>query len=439
MDANNIAAYHSLLIRTVFLTKLEKTKIDIFLDKKIPLDLDSETENIVKYLFTHYFIITSDEEDSMLKQNCIESILHPIIANTYIITTENCNFRCEYCFISQAVEKSKASKKMSRRVVDATLNLLQKTYEKQNIDIEKNITFYGGEPLLNFDAIRYFMQKVGQINDSTWPSNINYSIITNGSLLNKDHLLFFKENNIGLCISCDFDQPSNAHRPDKYGNCTSATVEKTIQLCREEKVSYGLSITISEDTMKNKEHVINNIIALKPVSVGFNMLLPNKGICVPEAYYEEATNFMIYGFEKLRDANIYEDRIMRKVNAFSNSILYPYDCCACGGNQYVISPDGKIGICHGYLNNRKYFTSNVFNNNFDFESDSVFSYWRKRSPLFMQSCQNCECLSICGGGCAYAADYNNGSIYSLDSRFCTHSKTILKWLINSLFKITTSM
>lgn len=431
-----IAVYHSLLIRTVFLTRLEKEKIDRFLNNSTTIDLDVETEKNINHLFSNYFIIESDKEDEEIKKQCIENICYSFIANTYIITTENCNFNCNYCFVSQAVMSNRAHKIMTKDVVDATIDLLQRTYENQkDKKIDNTITFYGGEPLLNYEMIEYFMQKVTRMKQTSyWPSNVKYSIITNGSLLNEEHINFLKNNNIGICISFDVDKDSETQRISKLGQTTSELIRKSIQLCKDEGVSFGLSVTVTESTIKNKESVIKDIIAIEPVTVGFNMLIPNKGVQVSKSYYEDATNFMIYGFEKLREVGIYEDRIMRKVDSFTNSKLYPYDCCACGGNQYVISPDGEIGICHGYLNDRSYFSANVFEEKFDFKNNPVFLYWKNRSPLFMQECQNCECLGICGGGCAYAAEYNKGSIFGLDERFCVHSKTILKWLLNSLYQ-----
>ena len=142
---------------------------------------------------------------------------------------------------------------------------------------------------------------------------------------------------------------------------------------------------------------------------------------------------MIEAFKELREVGIFEDRIMRKVQAFEDGKLFLYDCCASGGNQYVIDPAGNIGICHGYLNNGKYFSDNVSNPTFDFRNNDVYHFWRNRTPLRMEQCQNCECIGICGGGCPYAADFMHGSIYEVDDRFCIHAKKVLNWMIKDLY------
>ena len=430
-----IGVFHSLLIRTVFLSPQEKKVIDSYLENGTPLN--DELKETVNYLFANYYIVNSDKEDKDLYRQCVGMIYPPAISNAYIVVTENCNFSCKYCFISERVTANDKNKIMSKEVAKASVELLQRTYERQQHEYDKTITFYGGEPLLNFDIIKYFMQEVDNTKAfSYWPSDVKYAIITNGSLLTKEHIAFLRQNNIALSISYDVDKHSHANRADKTGQDTFDVVRNNIQMCIDEKMPYSLSITISEATIRNRESVLHEIMMLEPLTIAFNMLIPNKHLTPANTYYEDATDFMIECFKLLRNKGIYEDRVMRKVQAFIDNKLYLYDCCASGGNQYVITPDGKIGICHGYLNNRKFFSASIFDNDFDFRNSDDFAYWKNRSPLLMPECQNCECLGICGGGCPYAADYMHNSIFALDERFCIHAKKILKWLIKDLYKQT---
>lgn len=429
---DHIGLYHSLLVRTVFITKKEKEDIDLYI--KSGCSVSKELKGIIDFLHSNYFLVNSEEDDCDIYQHCVDTIPPSVISNTYIIVTENCNFNCKYCFLSERVSYTDTNKHMSNEVAKAAIELLQKTYEKQNFSYDKTITFYGGEPLLNFDVIKYFMQEIDIVKSKGyWPSGVKYTIITNGSLLTREHLDFFRYYNIGLCISYDVDVDSHSNRINKKNENTFNVVRNNIQLCIDNEMPFGLSITISDSTIKNKELILREIEYMKPISVGFNMLLPNPNTKPLKSYYEDSTQFMIYCFKRLREMGIYEDKMMRKVNSFSNNSIYLYDCCGCGGNQFVITPDGKVGICHGYLNNRKYFSSTVFDKQFDFRNNPDFLYWKKRTPILMSECQDCECLGICGGGCAYAAEYNHGTIYSLDERFCTHAKIVLDWLVNDLY------
>lgn len=432
VDDDIIALYHALLIRTVFITNQEAQQISLYFEKGSTDD--KSIIETVNYLYTNYFVVNNEEEDRVLYSKCIDMISEPAISNAYIIVTENCNFNCKYCFISDAVQNAKLVKVMSKDVATKTVMLLQRTYEKQQHSYDKTITFYGGEPLLNFNIIKFFMNEVNRIKkEHYWPSDVKYALITNGSLLTKNILQTIKECGIALSISYDVDKESHSNRIDKMGNNSYDVVKQKIALCNEMEIPFSLSITITDTLLKHKDEILPEILVLSPLTVAFNLLIPNKGILQNDNYYKDATDFMLDTFCQLRTIGIYEDRIMRKVHSFKENKMYLYDCCASGGNQYVIAPDGTIGICHGYLNNRKYFSSNVSDTKFDFREHPDYQYWKKRTPLLMPQCQECECLSICGGGCPYAADYMYGSIYELDTRFCIHAKKVLAWLIKDLY------
>ncbi|MBF0651080.1 radical SAM protein [Dysgonomonas sp. GY75] len=432
VEKNVIGIYHSLLIKTVFIDKEELQNIELYF--RTNKFVNTEIENSIKYLYQNYFIIKSNEEDNALYDKCTSLIFPSAISNTYIVVTENCNFNCKYCFISETVNANKINKVMTQEGVQASVALLQRTYERQQTDYDKTITFYGGEPLLNYDIIKFFIEEIELIKRTEyWPDDVRFAIITNGSLLTSEIIEFLKANRISIGISYDIDKSAHSNRISKNNKDTFDIVREKIELCKTEQIPFSLSITITENIIKNKEAILEEILKINPTTVAFNLLIPNHKILQNNSYYENATGFMIDIFKVLRKQGIYEDRVMRKVQAFSVNKLYLYDCCASGGNQYTITPSGEIGICHGYLNNRKYFSANVFDKNFDFRENIDFNYWKKRSPLFMEKCFDCECLGICGGGCPYAAEYMYGSIYELDERFCIHAKKLLKWLIDDLY------
>jgi len=82
---------------------------------------------------------------------------------------------------------------------------------------------------------------------------------------------------------------------------------------------------------------------------------------------------------------------------------------------------------------KNYFFSEA-SSNLDFHSDPTVNEWNNRTPLNMPQCKNCAAIGICGGGCAYGAQLRNGSIWSVDDRFCNHSLSILEWVIWDIYK-----
>lgn len=433
INKKTIAFYHALLVKVVFLTDDEVMAIKKYLDGNNP---ESEADKgIINFLYANYFIINDDSEDELLYNKTVELISPSAISNVYIVVTENCNFKCKYCFISKVVQKDAPAKTMTIDVARKAIALLQRTYERQQTAYDKTITFYGGEPLLNIDVIRFFMEEIEKIKMSGkyWPQDVKYALITNGSLITEEILDTLKNYGIALSISYDIDKMAHSNRISKNSQDSFETVRQKINLCRLKKHPFSLSITISNETIQNRNTIIEEIKKLNPTTVAFNMLIPNEHGMPPITYYQQATDFMIESFKELREVGVFEDRIMRKVQAFEDSKLFLYDCCASGGNQYVIDPSGNIGVCHGYLNDRKFFSDNVSNVDFDFRKNETFQYWRNRTPIRMEQCRDCECIGICGGGCPYAADFMHGSIYEVDDRFCIHAKKVLEWMINDVY------
>ena len=439
LSEEDVALYHSLLVETVFLKKYEYETIKRCIESHSLADGNEAIEEAVKYLFEQSFIVATPQRDEIVFQNALSVLGEQTLNNVYVVLTEACNFSCKYCFLAKALNGT-TSRYMSKKVAKAMLVLLQKIYEKQAFVTAPTITFYGGEPLLNFQLIKYIFSEIENIKKTSfWPKDVRYAIITNGSLLTQEIILFMKEKKIALGISYDGERQANRNRLMKNGGAeTTDNVLRNIELCHRYSLPFSLSTTITEEVIAHKTHVINNLLALAPEALSFNLLIPNPFQQQDDSYYERATDFMIDAFIFLREKGVYEDRMMRKVFAFINQSFYPYDCYAAGANQLVVTPKGELGVCHAFLNDRQYFNASVFDENFDYKSNRSFLYWRKRMPILMHECQTCVCLGICGGGCAYAAAYRNGSIYELDKGFCIQSKKILRWLLRDLWLSCTS-
>ena len=94
-----------------------------------------------------------------------------------IIVTNQCNKRCQYCDLDFR----------NTYIPLDFFDILFKKYMEFSSKIEKiHLNFFGGEPMLNFEAVKYGVK--------TFNSHASYSIGTNGDLLKKEHLEFFLQN-----------------------------------------------------------------------------------------------------------------------------------------------------------------------------------------------------------------------------------------------------
>ena len=159
-------------------------------------------------------------EAGLLKTNRVQKIKHPytellpyaLKRKVHILIlqiTQNCNLRCEYCLYSGGYKTRKhQNKRMNWITAKEAIDFLKAhSNEKKKV----YIAFYGGEPLLEFELIR----KCVHYAQSIMPGKeIEYSMTTNGTLLNKEVIEYLVKNNFKITVS--IDGPKEVHDRSRH-------------------------------------------------------------------------------------------------------------------------------------------------------------------------------------------------------------------------------
>lgn len=126
----------------------------------------------------------------------------------FIILGDDCNLSCRYCIQHQI-----ARVQQKADVDPAVLRWIDE--EAKLTDGMMSVCFFGGEPLLYFDAIKTI---VGYHK----AENIQYHMITNGKALTRDMVDFFNAHRVYLNVSWDGDRVKETRGYDvfdaKHGN-----------------------------------------------------------------------------------------------------------------------------------------------------------------------------------------------------------------------------
>ena len=445
-----IALYHSLRMKPVYLTKKAFRSLQAWLAsslcKKVedaPADIRTEVNELVKYKILTQ---TKDEDDKVL-QFVRSKIPAPAINVCYMIMSEQCNLACKYCFLGNNDCEKRGNfllEKMSVETAEQAIKFFIRQIKESGLDTEKNkpvLIFYGGEPLVNYDVLEYIAKRINELrNVERSIRNIEMSMVTNGLLLDEDRIIRLHELGVSIAISIDgFTEEANSMRVDVAGKPVFSRILEKLDLCKKIGVNVSLSVTLSEETIKNTKDILKLVEKYDIKAFGFNIMMSSDTFVLPNSYNEAAAQFIIDEFIELRERGIYEDRMMRKLKAFSKSQVYFSDCAATAGGQIVIAPDGRVGICHGCLHNKQYFVANINDDDFIAVKDKNFIEWSQLTPLNHEECMDCPALGICGGGCPVNAMYlkPGNTIHSLDERFCVHSKKTLEFFIKDLYRIVT--
>lgn len=443
-----VALYHSLRMKPVYIKKDTYEDLRAWLASPFCNDYDdapegikSEVAELVKYKILNH----SEEDDDKVLKFIKSKIPEPAINVCYIITSEQCNLACKYCFLGNNNNDKRnrfALENMSKDVADKAIDFFIRQIKFSDLDTEDNkpvIIFYGGEPMVNYDMIVYVAEKINSMRDSEkCIKNLEMSMVSNGLLLTEERVLKLKELGVSIAISVDgFTEEANEMRVDIAGKPVFHKILSVLDMCKRLDVDVSLSVTLSKETIKDTKAILQLVDDYGIKSFGFNILMSDETFIVPQEYNEAAAQFIIDEFVELRKRGIYEDRIMRKLKAFSKAQVYFSDCAATTGGQIVVAPNGQVGICHGCLHNKQYFVTTVDDESFDATKNKDYIEWSQLTPVNKDECQDCPALGICGGGCPINAMHlhEGNSIHSLDERFCVHSKKTLEFLIKDLYRV----
>lgn len=228
LEANGLCIYY------------DNENITLGMDRPDPIS--EESVSIIELLKSHPFPdLTSRKHLSRLTLN----------------VTSSCNLRCSYCY----AEYGKYGSNSKDLDIDEFLDVLERiSYYYHTID---RIQFFGGEPLLAVNKIRaavsFFQGAVAAKVITRMPK---FGIVTNGTLLHKNHVIsFLKDNNFNVTVSIDGGREiTNSLRP-KFLKRSSETYD---QVEHGIKCAIGAGIAISTEGTYT---VLHQKLGIKPIDV----------------------------------------------------------------------------------------------------------------------------------------------------------------------------
>lgn len=166
------------------LEKLSETEIDFL---KI-----LETNQIGKFFDKNLYV---DNMYLGFDKEIFESVNENNIINTaYIELGSKCNLNCIFCNDNEFTFRRTGCKKWNESKSSLTLEQWKKVIDELSFLKCNSIIFIGGEPLLYFDTLKILVEYCYKNNIS------NFTIYTNGYLLNKNMIDFFIKYKVNLII-----------------------------------------------------------------------------------------------------------------------------------------------------------------------------------------------------------------------------------------------
>lgn len=171
--------------------------------------------------------------------------------------TDRCNLECEYCGYGKYYNDydQRLDKNMDIQTAKNFFDYMTRLWNSpQNQSRGKTvfISFYGGEPLLNFPFLREFVQYAKSL-DLKY-NRIAFSMTTNAMLLEK-HMDFLVQNQFKLLISLDGGEESNKYRVFKNGKPAYKEIIRNILALKEKYPDYFTTNVNFHSVYHNKNNV----------------------------------------------------------------------------------------------------------------------------------------------------------------------------------------
>lgn len=325
-----------------------------------------------------------------------------------------CNLKCEYCFY-HSLAKTREQVNYGFMSKNTAENLILKAIDFSNGG-EIFFTFQGGEPLLS--KIDFYKHFVNFANSNKKECKINYSLQTNGLLLDEEYVKFFKENKFLLGISLDGDFEANKYRIDEKGENSFDKICQNIELLNKFEVDYNILTVVTKKTAKRIRQIyiyfkrkkfkyLQFIPYLKPLNdIKLNKFSMNSKEY--EVYLNEL--FQLY-YDDYKNGNYTS---IRHFDNFIKLIKYNVaEQCGVSGlcsRQLVVEGNGNIYPCDFYCID-EYLLGNIneiLNLNVVTESTLALNFL-KESLIVPEKCKKCKFNYICRAcGCKkYRQDIDN--------------------------------
>ncbi|SHM36093.1 uncharacterized protein SAMN02746066_01676 [Anaerosporobacter mobilis DSM 15930] len=160
-----------------------------------------------------------------------------------LIISNTCNGKCIYCY-EKGGNFGRKNTLMNRDDADKIIDYILRNFKSIG-----NVNFFGGEPTLNFDLIKYIVNRLdGNIDVDV------FSIVTNGTLIDDYMITFFDKYHFKITIS--LDGPDYIH--DKLRlNCSYNNIMKIINKIRITSIGDLLELNCTY-TKYHQEHITYN-------------------------------------------------------------------------------------------------------------------------------------------------------------------------------------
>jgi uncharacterized protein len=293
------------------------------------------------------------------------SPLNENLRKILLYVTERCNLNCKYCFVNKG--ERDLDFEIGKKAIDFLLRAGSAGKEPFYI------SFFGGEPLLNFSVIEKLVRYC-----SRKRRRFEYAVVTNGILLNDKILGFFREHRFAIVLSIDGNrQAHDISRPMRSGKGSFDLLEKNLKSLSQYPYSKTPRITFREETIPYLYESVSFLFEKGFTDIGLSGIdrksWDKKELKALEEQLEKIADFWLGKIEE--GVFFWISPFCDYMLAFENP-SYPFHLhmhpCWAGDTGLAIATDGTIYPCHRFASQKMMALGNVLEESFSQKTVSQF-------------------------------------------------------------------
>jgi uncharacterized protein len=339
-------------------------------------------------------IIVESDETEILK------IKHKLLTNRYssntviftLLPTLACNYECPYCFAKTDGES------ITPEVSNSIVKLLERLISNNKSTL-LNLSWMGGEPLLNFEAIQSLTNRLKRPD-----IHINAHLVTNGYLMTKEKIEQFKELYITFVqVTVDgLEEEHNLTRVHKQGKNTFAKIIENLTTffsIYNQENSIALNLRVNLDRTKN---YLKKFI---DVYLFFKHKYPYQNLYISPGFIGDikANGFKTNcEFDRTSVQSFLKEIVNAGLLEYS---LYPenniHECAVRSQTDFVIGPKGEIYSCWENIGHEEFIIGHLNAEGIPEVKNETFYYRYLAGADYLNddTCLNCFFFPLCTGGC----------------------------------------
>jgi uncharacterized protein len=339
-----------------------------------------------------------------------------------------CNMRCRYCFYAD-VSDHREVKSYGLMSLETAENLIRLAFSENPLSL--HFAFQGGEPSLRgLDFYRDFVDLVDRYNTSDTP--VEFSMQTNGFVIDEEWTEFFKAHNFLMGLSLDGTvRTHNVNRLGPENEGTFRRVWEVAEMFQKAGVEFNILTVVNRQVaqaidkiypfyMKKGLYYQQYIPCLDPFE-------EERGLHDYSLRPEDYENFLVRLFDMW-----YEDVMAGRfvyIRFFENLVGmllgYPPEACGMVGlcqPQLVIEADGGVYPCDFYVLDDLRIGNINQNTLAEIEENRAKTNFIEQSVAVDPACRDCAYFPLCRGGCRRDREPRQGDRMSLNY-YCPAFKT----------------